>query len=194
MPRFIRILAAMAVALGAVAPVVAQQSEGESAAPPADAQTQPEMYVAAEHGDWVMRCLRTDQPFDPCQLYQLMSDEEGNPVSEITLFLLEENPRAVLGATIGTPLETLLNRQIGLSVDGGVARRYPFTYCSVQGCYSRVGFTAEEVEIFRKGNNATISIVPLASPDTVVELNLSLKGFTAGHNALLALRDQRNGN
>ncbi len=190
MQKFTRAGAIMAALVAALA---AQAQDSDQPAPD-ESLAQPQLYVAAEHGDWELRCLETDAAFDPCQLYQLMEDEEGNSVAEITLFPLPGDSRAVVGATIATPLDTLLTRQVTISIDDGIARRYPFTYCSVQGCFSRIGFTQEEVDALRRGNAAKIIIVPLAATDTEVVLTMSLKGFTAGHNALLALQDQTGDN
>ena len=88
------------------------------------------------------------------------------------------------GATIITPLETLLTAQVTLSVDDGQPRRYPFTWCSEVGCFSRVGFTEAEVGQFRRGAEATLTIRPVAAPEQTVDLSVSLTGFTAGYEAV----------
>lgn len=136
-------------------------------------------------GDWAHRCLKAEEgQSDPCQLYQLLRDENDNPVAEISLFPLAPGGRAAAGATIVAPLETLLTQQLTLQVDGGEARRYPFTFCNAAGCVSRVGFTAEEIALFKRGNAATLRMVPAASPDGEVLLTISLSGFTAGYDGL----------
>ena len=38
---------------------------------------------------------------DPCQLYQLLSDSEGNTVAEFSIFDLPEGQEAAAGATVG---------------------------------------------------------------------------------------------
>ncbi|SLN10666.1 Invasion associated locus B (IalB) protein [Pseudoruegeria aquimaris] len=141
-------------------------------------------YVRDTYGDWELRCVKTEDDRDPCQLYQLLRDEVGNSVAEINLFGLEGNGPAAAGATIITPLETLLTQQITLSVDGGAGKRYPFTWCAQIGCVARVGFTPAEVESFKKGAKGTLVIVPVAAPDQQVVLTISLKGFTAGYDAV----------
>ena len=151
--------------------------------------TQPQVgqtYTREEHGDWEVRCVRTEAGSDPCQLYQLLQDQEGNNVAEISIFPLPDGSggQAVAGATIITPLETLLTAQIALTVDGSEPKRYPFSWCSSVGCFSRVGFTAEEVVRFRRGAEATLTIRPVAAPDETVDLTLSLSGFTAGYEAV----------
>ncbi|MEM6759587.1 MAG: invasion associated locus B family protein [Pseudomonadota bacterium] len=136
-------------------------------------------YVSEKIGDWDMRCIRTEDESDPCQMYQLMSDDEGTPVAEISIFRLPEGGRAVAGATIIVPLETSLPQQLTMAVDGGQARRYPYSFCNQIGCYARVGLTAEEVDAFKRGNSASLSLVPAVAPDQQVQLTMSLTGFTA---------------
>lgn len=142
-----------------------------------------EPYLAETFGDWEMRCIRVEGP-DPCQLYQLLTDADGNSVAEISIFDLVDAGEAVAAATIVTPLETLLTQQITLRVDGGTPRRYPFTFCSVIGCVARIGMTAAEVESFRRGSMAQVSIVPVVAPNQTVTLDVSLIGFTAGFAAV----------
>lgn len=147
-------------------------------------------YITDTHGDWQIRCIRTAGDKDPCQLYQLLKDEEGNSVAEISMFALPAGQQAVAGATIAAPLETLLTQQLTIAVDNGQARRYPFTWCAATGCFARVGFTAADVAAYKRGVKATMTIVPVASPETKVKLAISLTGFTAGFDAVSALNNQ----
>ena len=141
-------------------------------------------YIESNHGDWEVRCVRTEDGSDPCQLYQLLNDEQGNSVAEISLFALPEGQQAAAGATIVTPLETLLTQAITLQIDSGQAKRYPFTWCSPIGCVARVGFTDAEIAQMKAGNQARMVIVPVAAPDQQVVLTVSLTGFTAGFDAV----------
>lgn len=143
-------------------------------------------YVREEIGDWSLRCVRTEDGSDPCQLYQLLKDGEGNSVAEVSLFPITDGGPAAAGATIITPLETLLTEQVRIAVDSGPVKQYPFSFCSQIGCFARVGFTGEEVEGFRRGNAATITIIPAAAPTQRVDLTMSLSGFTAGFEAVTA--------
>lgn len=153
-----------------------QLSLGEDASVPQVGET----YTAETNGDWAVRCIKTEDGVDePCQMYQLMSDSEGTPVAEISIFRLPEGGRAVAGATIVVPLETSLPQQLTMQVDDGDTRRYPYAFCNSIGCYSRVGLVAEEVAAFRAGNAATLTIVPAMAPDQQVRLTMSLAGFTA---------------
>ena len=145
-----------------------------------------ETYIREAFGDWSLRCLKAETGEDPCQLYQLLKDADGNAVAEISMFPLPEGGQAAAGATIVAPLETLLTEQITISVDGTGARRYPFTFCNQAGCVARVGFTAEEVAQFKAGAEASMRIVPAAAPDQEVVLKISLVGFTAGYDGTAA--------
>ena len=145
-----------------------------------------ETYIREAFGDWSLRCLKAETGEDPCQLYQLLKDADGNAVAEISMFPLPEGGQAAAGATIVAPLETLLTEQITISVDGTGSRRYPFTFCNQAGCVARVGFTAEEVAQFKAGAEASMRIVPAAAPDQEVVLKISLVGFTAGYDGTAA--------
>lgn len=143
-------------------------------------------YVAATFEQWEQRCVKTEDGSDPCQLYQLLKDQTGNAVAEISLFALPDGGQAVAGATVVVPLETLLTANLTIAIDTSPAKIYPFTFCAAIGCVSRVGFTADELAQFKKGAKATITIVPAVAPDQKVNLDVSLKGFTAGYEAVAA--------
>ena len=139
-------------------------------------------YTKKEIGSWEMRCIKTEEEVDPCQMYQLLADGEGAPVAEVSLFRLPEGGKAKAGATVVVPLETALPAQMTLSVDGGKARRYPYAFCNPVGCYVRMGLTDADIAAFKRGKEAVITIVPALAPDQKVNLALSLDGFTASYD------------
>ena len=142
-------------------------------------------YVAASFEVWEQRCVRANEGgVDTCQLYQLLKDAKGNSVAEITLFGLPEGQEAAAGATVIAPLETLLTEGMLLQIDAAKPKAYPFTWCSSIGCVARIGLTAGEVDALKKGNKATLTIVPVVAPTEKVLLDVSLKGFTAGFTAV----------
>ncbi|MBO6897212.1 MAG: invasion associated locus B family protein [Shimia sp.] len=130
-------------------------------------------------GDWDLQCATTGPEPRPCRMYQLMRDDTGNPVSEVTLFSLPvAEGEAVAGATVIVPLETLLTAQLTMSVDGKTTRRYPFAFCNQLGCIARIGLSAEDISNFKSGNIAVLNIVPALAPTQSVNVNMSLSGFT----------------
>jgi invasion protein IalB len=140
-------------------------------------------FVKEVIGDWQLRCVKGEEDTkDTCQMYQLMDDGQGSPIAEVSIFRLENGGRAKAGSTIIVPLETALQQQITISVDGGQTRRYPYSFCNQVGCYARVGFTSEDIANFKRGNAAKVTIVPALAPDNKVELILSLTGFTVAYD------------
>ncbi len=139
-------------------------------------------YIAETIGDWGIQCVRTESGNDPCQMYQLLKDADGNSVADISMFALPKGGKAVAGATIMTPLETLLTQNVVLKVDSSEPRVYPFTFCAQVGCFSRIGLTAEELAAYKKGNKVQLTVVPMVAPDKKVQLDISLKGFTAAYD------------
>ncbi|WP_299847856.1 invasion associated locus B family protein [uncultured Paracoccus sp.] len=179
--------AAAPAADAATAPVDAAAAPAE--APAADtASTEPQVgayYLKATHGDWTIRCIKAQegQP-DPCELYQLLKDGEGNSVAEVTMIPLSQG-EAAAGATIVAPLETDLIRGLGLKIDSAAPRGYPFNFCAPVGCVSRMGFDAAGLNGLKRGNSATVSLLPFAGdPENPVELPMSLAGFTAAFTEL----------
>lgn len=189
----------LALLIGLAGPLAAQETEGE-----VDAETEvpnpmelnmgidadnPEegpgsIYTKSEHDDWQLRCIRTGDGADPCQLYQLLEDGNGNPVSEINIFpITDGSSEAAAGATVVTPLETLLTSQLGFQVDSGQVKTYPFAWCSQIGCFARLGYTDADVNAMKRGAEAKVLIRPVAAPDQVVTLTVSLSGFTAAFEA-----------
>lgn len=143
-----------------------------------------QQYLKEVFDDWALRCLKTESGDDPCQMYQLLNDADGNAVAEIAIVSLGDSGQAVAGATIVVPLETLLTEQITLRVDGGQARRFPFNFCNVGGCVTRLGLTNEDIGLLRRGAAATLRMVPAAAPDQNVTVTMSLSGFTAAYEAV----------
>ena len=148
------------------------------------------VYLAASFDAWEQRCVKTADGADPCQLYQLLKDQTGNPIAEISFFPLPAAGQAAIGATIMLPLETLLTANLRIAIDDAKGKFYPFSYCTISGCLAKVGFTGDELATMQKGTNASLTIVPAAAPDKTVLVNVSLKGFTAGYTAIKAAADK----
>jgi len=142
-------------------------------------------YVKDRFESWELRCVRVEEgQTEPCNLFQLLKDDKGVAIAEMNIIALPKGQQAAAGATVVTPLETLLTKQLTIAVDGGAKKRYPFTWCGNVGCYSRIGFTNGDIASFKRGVKATLTIVPVFAPDESISVNLSLAGFTAGYKAL----------
>jgi invasion protein IalB len=177
--------AGLIAGLTALPMAAAAQDESAAESLPVGQTPVGETYTAETHGDWEIRCIRAEegQP-EPCQLYQLLRDENGGPVAEFNVFDLPDEGEVVAGATIVTPLETLLPPGIRLRVDDGGWSEYPFAFCQPVGCFSRLGLTQANIDAMRAGAEAYVALVPLPAPDQVIEVSASLTGFTDGFAAL----------
>ncbi|MCL6282137.1 invasion associated locus B family protein [Ruegeria sp. 2012CJ41-6] len=162
------------------------ESEGvlDLGQPVADAQQLGSRYSKETFGDWNLACIRTEAETDPCSLLQVMNGPDGNPMAEMSLFRIKNSGAAIAGATIIVPLETLLTAQLTISVDGAPGKRYNYTLCNPVGCVAQIGLTQEDIDAMKKGTEATISLVPAPAPDQKIDIKMSLKGFTAGFDAV----------
>lgn len=157
---------------------------GEQAQQPAGDQIVASYYNRETHGDWQLRCLRTPDGNDPCELYQLLRDDNQGPVAEISVIPFEGQAAAIMNFV--APLETDLEMGLGLKIDTGENRRYPFLVCAPIGCVARIGMSEAELGALKRGNQATVTLLPFGGdPEkNAVHLPVSLKGFTAGFDAL----------
>ena len=196
------LLTALTLAALAAAPLTAQQATTEDTAqeqpaapsggeaqldlgqPVTEGPQVGERYSKEKFGDWDLACIKTEGDTDPCSLLQVILDQNQNPIAEISLFRISGGQQAVAGATVIVPLETLLPAQLTLSVDGGPAKRYNYTFCNPIGCVAQIGFTQTDVDAFKRGSKAKMSLRPAPAPDQVVDLEVSLTGFTAGFDAV----------
>lgn len=199
----------LAVMLAVAAPAVAQDADTETASETAAGQDAPqteapssapaldlgqpvqegprlgERYSKERHGDWDLACVKTELEQDPCSLLQIIVDPNGNPIAEMSLFRLEqEGSPAVAGATVIVPLETLLPAGMTVSIDNAPAKRYNFSFCNPLGCVAQIGLTQEDVDAFKRGKEAVMTIRPAPAPDQAIKMSLSLSGFTAGFNVV----------
>ena len=142
-------------------------------------------YIAERIGDWSMRCIRSENGQDPCELFQLLVNNEGNPLSEIMVFPLPQGQAAIAGATIIVPLKTLLTARMTIGFDAEITKSYPYSFCTEIGCFARIGLTEDDIALMKVGDQSVITIRHMDAPNKALNLKLSLSGFTAGFNKIL---------
>lgn len=190
---FVATLSTQVIAQDADAPAVEGETTAEEATPDTqfdlgapvgeDAPQAGQPYVREAFGDWALRCLFAPEGPDPCQMYQLLLNEDDTPVAEISIVPLAPGGDAQAGVIVVVPLETQLTAQLTLAIDGGQGRRYPYDFCNAAGCIARFGLSADQVAQFKRGAQGNITIVPAAAPDQQINLTMSLTGFTTGFDA-----------
>ncbi|MEH6360748.1 MAG: invasion associated locus B family protein [Amylibacter sp.] len=143
--------------------------------------------IKEENGDWKIVCtLIAEGKHSNCRMFQILKDETGGAVAELSILALSEAAQAVAGVNFVTPLGTLLTAQVSMRVDAGQAKRYPFSWCTTAGCITRFGLTDAELSNLKKGSKAVMTITAAAAPEKPLALNVSLTGFTATWTALAA--------
>ena len=143
-----------------------------------------EPYAKEVFGDWIIQCIKSEGEKEPCNMFQLLRDGDGNAVAEVTIMPLKNQGQVVAGGNFIAPLGTLLTSQMSIQVDEGSTKRYPFTFCTAQGCVARVGFAQSDLNAYKRGNSAKVLLVPASSPDKRIVVAASLTGFTAAFNYL----------
>lgn len=143
-----------------------------------------EQFVKEKVGDWSVTCINTGTDNDPCALRQILLGPQRQPIAEITIEKLAEGAPAVAGATVIVPLEILLQAQLAFSIDGAPGKRYNYHTCTPVGCIAQLGFTQGDVDAMKAGSKAQLSMVSVLAPNQLIELEMSLSGFTAGFDGL----------
>ncbi len=168
----------------ATAPVLAQEAAtADETFPTSEAISDQANGVVARYGDWEIRC---SAEVDNCRMFLAGFDDEGNEIANISLQPLPEGSAAVLGASVVTPLLTLLPRGVTMGIDDGVPAAYPYSWCDRAGCYARFGMTESQVNAMKSGNSAYLSLFAIVDQTEEIRASLSLIGFTDAFDDLTA--------
>ena len=148
----------------AAAPAVAQVAEGQA------------------FGDWVARCVTPPGATrHQCSLqHRVIAKEPKRQLLNVTVgfFGKERTPGALFHAPIGVYLPAGLT----LSIPGAQVVRIVYDICTPQVCRAPVTLTPELVAAMKKAGKGDVTIQD--SRRKPLKLPLSLKGFTAGYDAL----------
>lgn len=100
-----------------------------------------EQFVKEKFGDWDLSCIKAQQGEDPCAIVQILKGNQGDPIAEVSIGRLPEGGAAVAWANVIVPLETLLQAQLALSVDGAPRKLYNYHHCLPVGCVAQLGLS-----------------------------------------------------
>ncbi|WP_120635468.1 invasion associated locus B family protein [Ruegeria sp. EL01] len=143
-----------------------------------------EQFVKEKSGEWDVSCIKAEEGEDPCAIVQVLNGPQGEPIAEVSIGKLPEGGAAVAWANVIVPLETLLQAQLALSIDGAPRKLYNYHHCVPVGCVAQLGLSQGDLSAMKSGSKATFSLVPARFPDQVLEMEMSLSGFTAGFDGL----------
>lgn len=158
-----------------------------------------ETFVAEIFRDWQIRCIRSEGDVTPdrCEMFQLLEEENGNPVAEFRIaapLIPEEG--AIANATILTPLDTLLSPGLQLQIDDQEPAILPYAFCRPVGCFVQISLTEENMDLFQNGADALVVIFALTRDElgqiggVPVPTTASLRGFTAAFENLVERREE----
>ncbi len=143
-----------------------------------------EQFVKEKSGDWEVSCIKAQEGEDPCALVQILKGQQGDPIAEVSIGKLPAGGAAVAWANVIVPLETLLQAQLALSIDGAPRKLYNYHHCLPVGCVAQLGLSQGDIDAMKSGSKAVFSLVPARFPDQVLNMDMSLSGFTAGFDGL----------
>ncbi len=142
-------------------------------------------YIKEETGDWKIRCARAPiGKDDPCDMFQLLNNDAGDPVAEIMIQTLNTPEEVAANLVVAAPLGVFLPTGVKISIDGREAGAFPFIVCNTRSCIARVTLKDADVQAFKAGNVAQLTMVPAENTRASITVEASLTGFTAGFEKL----------
>lgn len=117
-------------------------------------------------------------------MFQVLNNAEGTPVAEIMVQTVNIQPEAAANLIVAAPLGVFLPAGVKIAIDGRDVGGIPFIVCNTKSCVARATLKETDVQAFKAGNVAQITIVPAENPRAPVAVNSSLAGFTAGFDQL----------
>ncbi|WP_224814799.1 invasion associated locus B family protein [Hasllibacter sp. MH4015] len=191
--NFSRTLVALGLAASLALPGLAL-AQDEPLVLPDRAEVEPgEPYVSDIFRDWQIRCIRAegDEAPDRCEMFQLLEEENGNPVAEFRISAaLFEQDDTVATATILTPLDTLLSPGLQIQIDDNPPATVPYAFCRPIGCFVQLALTADDISQFESGADTAVRLFALIRDESgqmggaPVPTVASLRGFTAAFASL----------
>ena len=174
-------LAGLTAVFVVAASLAAAQSNVSGGLSGGEVVVQPEV---TEFTDWTLVCVPDDDGAKACNIRQIVLNAQGEQASFVEVFKVADNPNFSSGAIIVMPLGVSLEDGLELQVDSALPRRYGFQYCAETGCFSRIGFTDNELHRMMRGAVMKMTVYSVFGGPTPVELQVSLSGFTDAFNSL----------
>jgi invasion protein IalB len=145
---------------------------------PAYAQLGGEVRPGDTHQDWQVICEDTPTG-ESCFITQAAVDEQGEPVMQISIGVIEGDTVMVVYLPLGLDLRPGMLFQVGETL----RREFPFQTCLPNGCRVVAQVDSEMMTALRGGTTFRVGVKTLES-DRVAVVEGSLMGFTAGFRAV----------
>lgn len=139
-----------------------------------------------EHGkkfkDWTVVCEKLPTTNEEvCNIFQNVTNEKGKVVMQVAIgysAVVKEQIQAIVTLPLGVVL------QPGIEITGGTAKpfRVPFSVCVQNGCIAIAKLENDVIKGMKEGSKGSIKFA--AAKQKVVEVPVSLSGFTAAFDSL----------
>jgi len=129
-------------------------------------------------GDWRLSCVEQGGE-ERCLVSQAQIDKNGATVSVINVFKADDN--SVMEFVL--PLMTDLTQPVELNIADNQNQSLPYNACNQSACFVLLNEADKVLEAFKA--NANMNMVFSLFNGQSVSVSISLRGFTAAHQALL---------
>lgn len=152
---------------------------------PGQAAAQAKETVKETIGAWEIRCAADNA--NECVMAQTGKTADGEEALEMRVRKLvdvktKDGKPIPAAVQIRTPLGSILPTGVRLKIDNGEPRAGLYEVCLPNGCVVRDALSEELLNMFKAGNNATLSFTMIQRGEVVT--TVSLKGFTKAFGAL----------
>lgn len=128
-------------------------------------------------GDWRLSCAKEGGE-ERCVVSQAQIDKNGATVSVVNVSKADDN--SVIEFVL--PLMTDLTQPVELNIADNQNQSLPYNACNQSACFILLNEADEVLEAFKANANSNM-IFSLFNGQSV-SVNISLRGFTAAHQAL----------
>ena len=141
--------------------------------------------MTQDFDDWRMVC-ETVEKQQRCRAFQRLSVRQGEQTQVLliaSIGYVEDGKNRVPTLRLTAPLGVVLPAGLAVNVDKGEKENLPFHICLPDGCMTEIGLSDKGIAEMKKGRAMHV-VYRAAGIKQPVAVQVSLKGFTAAHNAL----------
>jgi len=179
--------AGLIAGLAAVSILTGAAAAQSSARAPADANRPVQPSETKNFGDWTVRCYPASSA-TPCEMIELLVNKKtGRRVLGVLIVYNQTQNQSAI--QLSMPLGVMLQSGAVLSSDTYTSGVLRYRLCDIQGCYTFAPLTDDAIKALGRATKAEMRIV--SADGKKFNLNFSLNGFTAAHNALVDMTRQK---
>lgn len=134
-------------------------------------------------GDWMVRCFPVANT-NPCDMFQERASQQQQRVLTFSLAFVPSMNRHVLQITV--PLDVALQKGLTISADSYTSPVMKYRMCNREGCFVQLAPDNAVIEALSRATSPEGKINIVADGGKALALPLSLKGFSAAHDDMVA--------